>query len=199
MSQYSYLYDDTFLIQSFMSTAECRRMIAYGESLGFQAAPINTGFGFAIASDIRNNTRVMFDDSFLAQTLWLRCADMMPLQIPGRGLRRGLNERFRLYRYQPGQAFRWHRDGSFRRDPQTASQMTLLIYLNTDFTGGATRFTDFSVQPRTGMGLCFAHKLLHEGAAVSEGVKYVLRTDVMYQAAAGNDSKSGNGISRSTR
>ncbi len=57
-----------------------------------------------------------------------------------------------------------------------------MLYLNDDFTGGATDFHDFaaSVTPRTGMALLFQHMLLHEGATVLTGVKYVLRTDVMY-------------------
>ena len=57
-----------------------------------------------------------------------------------------------------------------------------------DFTGGETTFYDaedltavrVSVRPQRGMALVFAHLQLHEGAAVVEGRKYVLRTDVMY-------------------
>jgi hypothetical protein len=30
------------------------------------------------------------------------------------------------------------------------------------------------------MALLFQHEVLHEGCAVESGVKYVLRTDVMY-------------------
>jgi hypothetical protein len=30
------------------------------------------------------------------------------------------------------------------------------------------------------MALVFDHGLIHEGAAVTDGVKYVLRSDVMY-------------------
>ncbi len=52
------------------------------------------------------------------------------------------------------------------------------------FDGGATVFHDFGVQvtPRTGSALMFQHQLLHEGCVVQAGVKYVLRTDVMYTA-----------------
>ena len=37
-----------------------------------------------------------------------------------------------------------------------------------------------AVQPKVGMALVFEHAILHEGVAVEEGTKYVLRTDVMY-------------------
>ncbi len=37
------------------------------------------------------------------------------------------------------------------------------------------------VQPQRGKALIFAHRQLHEGAAVVRGRKYVLRSDVMYR------------------
>lgn len=36
------------------------------------------------------------------------------------------------------------------------------------------------VQPAVGKALVFEHAIVHEGVAVDEGSKYVLRTDVMY-------------------
>jgi hypothetical protein len=39
----------------------------------------------------------------------------------------------------------------------------------------------FRVAPRRGTALLFQHMLLHEGSVVHEGVKDVLRTDVMYR------------------
>jgi hypothetical protein len=36
------------------------------------------------------------------------------------------------------------------------------------------------VRPVRGTALVFRHRLLHEGAPVLTGRKYVLRTDVMY-------------------
>ncbi len=131
--------------------------------------------------EVRNNTRVMFDDVPLATRLWARLAPILPGRAPLGSL--GLNERFRFYRYDPGQAFRWHRDGRFVRDLKEASRLTFMIYLNEDFRGGATEF-DFPaevVRPRTGMALVFEHGLNHQGAEVIEGTKYVLRSDVMYQ------------------
>ena len=94
----------------------------------------------------------------------------------------GLNERFRFYRYTRDQAFRWHRDGAFRRDDREASRLTLMIYLNEGFGGGGTEFDlAETVVPRTGMALVFAHHLRHQGAPVTQGTKYVLRTDVMFR------------------
>jgi hypothetical protein len=52
--------------------------------------------------------------------------------------------------------------------------------------GGETRFENVSVAPAPGLALVFDHYLMHEGAPVIEGQKYVLRTDVMYSAESGH-------------
>ena len=62
--------------------------------------------------------------------------------------------------------------------------MTFMVYLNDGFQGGFTKFDDFIVWPQKGMGLCFDHQLSHEGAAVTSGTKYALRSDVMFSSAA---------------
>ena len=54
------------------------------------------------------------------------------------------------------------------------------MYLNEGFVGGETVVEGVSITPRRGMALIFEHQLLHEGAAVASGRKYVLRSDVMF-------------------
>lgn len=95
----------------------------------------------------------------------------------------GLNSYFRFYRYAPGQRFSWHCDRSFRAHRES-SLLTFMIYLNEGYEGGETRFESMSVASKPGMALVFEHGLLHEGAEVTGGVKYVLRSDVMYGALA---------------
>lgn len=55
-----------------------------------------------------------------------------------------------------------------------------MVYLNEGYEGGATRFEAAKVMGKAGMALLFQHGLIHEGAEVTQGVKYVLRSDVMY-------------------
>jgi hypothetical protein len=38
-----------------------------------------------------------------------------------------------------------------------------------------------AIDPKPGRALLFQHFLLHEGSAVTRGVKYVMRSDVMYR------------------
>ena len=156
-------------------------MIARSEAIGFADAPITTSRGFVMRPDIRNNTRVMFDDVALAAALFDRIASVVPARLFGRHPC-GVNERFRCYRYVPGQHFKPHYDGAFQRSPRERSELTFMIYLNAQCTGGVTAFLDFAAVavPEAGKALLFQHTMLHEGATVESGVKYVLRSDVMY-------------------
>ena len=92
---------------------------------------------------------------------------------------RGLPKDFRFYKYTAGQRFKMHKDGAWTEGGHT-SKLTLLVYLNEGFEGGSTDFHDVSITPRTGDALFFIHNTWHEGAAVSAGVKYVLRSDVLF-------------------
>ena len=91
-----------------------------------------------------------------------------------------MNELFRFYRYAPGQKFGWHADGPYRRDNGEISLLTFMIYLNEGYRGGETRFEWTKVEGKAGMALVFEHGLIHEGAELTAGLKYVLRSDVMF-------------------
>jgi hypothetical protein len=130
--------------------------------------------------------RVMVDDEVLAARLFQRVRPFLPERID-EWVAAGLNERFRFYRYDVGQTFTPHYDGSFRRNDGEESKLTFMVYLNDDFSGGTTDFLTeggnvwLRVQPRLGMALVFEHFQLHEGTSPKSGRKYVLRTDVMYR------------------
>ncbi len=87
--------------------------------------------------------------------------------------------------------------------PDRFSLMTFLILLNDDFEGGATRFRVNAADPtqpakyynevrevdvRTPAGgvLCFPHGMhplhcVHSGETILRGVKYIIRTDVLFE------------------
>lgn len=151
-------------------------------------APISTGRGFELRPELRNNERVIFDDPALGLELFQVLKRQVPARLQLRDEQRavfacGLNERFRGYRYSPGQRFGPHYDGAYARSAEERSELTVLFYLNEGFVGGATRFLDLGleVQPKEGQALVFTHAVLHEGAMVEQGIKYVLRSDVMYR------------------
>jgi len=172
-----------FKIANLLSPEECQSLIEKIESLGPETATINTGFGTALRTDVRNNDRVIFDDEALVQTLLERVRGRAPASIHGMAFA-GLNERFRCYRYKPGMRFAPHQDGAFHRNENEQNFYSFLIYLNEGFTGGNTTFAtdpEVSIAPKTGMGLLFQHVIVHEGSTVTAGVKYVARTDLMYR------------------
>jgi prolyl 4-hydroxylase len=122
----------------------------------------------------------------------------------------GLNECFRLAKYKPGHRFGAHADAWFERSDEEMSLFTLNIYTNDvpPGRGGATRFykadahirhtndvkvrealareqVDLSVQPEAGLAVAFrqppGHEFFHDGEELRGGVKYLLRSDVMYR------------------
>lgn len=169
-----------------LTPAECQALIARAEAIGFADAPITTARGPVMRQDIRNNERVMIDDPTLAAGLYQRALPWLPRRVMGLEVC-GANERLRFYRYHPGQRFAPHMDGAFLRKNGEESLLTFMIYLNDGFAGGSTWFLDQDthVTPVTGRALFFQHMLLHEGCVVETGVKYVLRTDVMFRPPAG--------------
>lgn len=173
-------------VPAVLTPAECQRCIALLEARGPTPAPITVSGGSVMRPEVRSNSRVLFDDRRLGAELFDRLAAHIPSQLL-RMRAVGVNERFRFYRYAPGQRFALHHDGTFARSSEERSLLTLLIYLNQagqDFTGGETAFPEQGqcIRPETGMALLFQHRLLHEGCAVKTGVKYALRSDIMYRA-----------------
>ncbi len=170
-----------FTIADVLTADECAAMIARIDALGPSDAPVTTARGPVMMPELRNNQRVMFDDAELAAELFGRVRAALPAQLHGRRAV-GVNERFRCYRYTSGQRFAPHFDGAFCRNAGEQSELTFMVYLNDDFAGGRTAFLDHGIEvaPRAGLALLFQHQLLHEGAEVEAGVKYVLRSDVMY-------------------
>ena len=172
-----------FTLEDVLSSSECEQLISRIESLGPTTAPINTAMGTTVKLGVRNNERVMFDDESLAQDLYMRIKQLLPQTIHGMNIC-GFNERFRGYRYQQGMRFAPHSDGAFIRNDDEQSWYTFIAYLNQDFEGGNTTFLvkpEVSIEPHTGMALLFQHPLIHEGSEVTQGTKYVLRSDIMYR------------------
>ncbi|KAI1505771.1 oxidoreductase domain-containing protein [Biscogniauxia marginata] len=109
-----------------------------------------------------------------------------------------LAENLGFLRYGPGNYFRPHADGHFVNEKaREKSYLTMHLYLNGGgmdedgkVEGGATRFAvDFQdplaakldVDPKAGSVVIFQQRdLYHEGVEVTKGVKYTIRTDVIY-------------------
>lgn len=172
---------EIFTIDGFLSEEECDQLIAKAEGLGFQEAKVNIDGKQEMMKMIRDNERVLYTDADYANKLWKRLKPYIKPVI-GNSESLGLNELFRFYKYSPGQRFKMHRDGSFIRNETEFSYYTFMIYLNEGYEGGQTKFKSGEViSPKKGMALIFEHGQRHEGDRLMSGIKYVLRTDVMYK------------------
>ena len=95
------------VIHDFLSGEECAALIRRSEGLSNEPGTVAD----VVIKDVRNNERVLVDDVTLAADLFSRAEPFLPAVIEGYGLV-GFNERWRFYRYGPGQTSNPHRDGS---------------------------------------------------------------------------------------
>jgi len=172
-----------FTVANFFTPEMCAQYIQQYEDQGFEEAKVNFGKRAISLRSVRNNERIIEDNPRLAAELWERIKPFVPAENSN-AVACGLNERFRFYKYVPGQEFKAHQDGSYIRNTNEWSVFTFMVYLNEGMEGGATIFNKQTIIPETGKALIFKHELLHAGQVVTEGVKYVLRTDIMYRRKA---------------
>ena len=185
------------MVHGALSPDECKAIIKASEELGYQSAE-----EYCYLYRNRLNDRFMSDDTQLADFLWERLEQFVPKQITSPfGRDRTwevdkLNIRFRFCKYIGGKGhhFGAHTDGMFRIDENTTSLLTCMFYLNggDEFEGGCTNFIDHkthkldcSVKPTPGLCVIFRQANLdcyHLGTEVTKGVKYIMRTDIMYHA-----------------
>lgn len=96
----------------------------------------------------------------------------------------GCNPRFHIYSYnKPGDQFPLHADQPYLLG-DTISFYTVLVYLNDDYEGGEALIGGTEkFKPKAGTAVLFPHYILHGAAPLVSGVRYTLRTDVMYRSA----------------
>lgn len=193
------------LVRQVLSADECARLIALGDKVGLR----DIACGYRTAS-----SRAILRMPGLARELFARMSSCFPrtlvlapdnshprcLGLTGRsgadGVWQlvGMNELFRLCRYEAGGGFAPHFDGQFCASEDVASFFTVMLYLNGELEGGATNFLQSpdeggalvtAVQPEAGMAIVFPHYLFHEGEVLRAGHKYIFRTDLMYARLPG--------------
>lgn len=174
------LGNGVFIIQHFLSNKECENFIKISEAKGYEEATVSTLEGPKMMKMIRNNQRVIEKNPELSSLLWERIKTFIP-ESKDFWTPISINEQFRYYKYNIGERFNKHRDGVFRRSSIEESRLTLMIYLNECFEGGETEFDTFNVKPETGTAIVFEHHLKHKGSKVLKGVKYALRSDIMFR------------------
>ena len=204
----------TFELDNVLSQGECDGIIALAEEVGFQRPERGGGIGSSSEGqgELPPDRMVWVTDLEWCDTVYRRMAGQLP--YIGRYRPIGINPRWRLYRYEPGFGLARHQDRSFKASATdlagqlrydvlgdgSESLLTLLLYLNEGMGGGGTRLysigaartftTVGEVTPRPGSALLFPHgasnpcSVWHAGVPVESGVKYIVRTDVVYTRVA---------------
>jgi hypothetical protein len=180
------------LLKDVLTSEECTQIISAAEVMGFTPdAPVRA-LGEE-SSILAHNFYWIVDTSFCAR-LWKRVESFIPAVFHEKTVR-GLNRRFRVYRYVPGAEYRAHIDGAwppssidlstdkyiYDASPPHAKQsslFTFLIYLNDEFEGGETTFflpsaregsmNAYPIKPIQGSVVMFPHGET-EGSLLHEG------------------------------
>ncbi len=177
------LTDEIFVINKFCSASVCKEMITILEkSNRFPKENKPDTNEISLDENIlnRNNFKISFKNEELAIIMW-ESLKSFNLCYEKEWNSIGINPNFRCYKYNIGQQFNWHTDGPKKYSAKKKSHLSLLLYLNDDFYGGATVFQNLEVKPKRGSILLFPHSLLHAGEVLYSGTKYILRTDVIFQ------------------
>eukprot|EP00980_Cylindrotheca_fusiformis_P012956 scaffold3236_cov66-Cylindrotheca_fusiformis.AAC.22 len=189
-----------FVVRNFMDAKECQAWIDYAENeIGFQSIsnPPTRTFAHRECGRIAKIDWDMADRLYermkpiveeISQQVTITHAD--PTYAP-----RTCNGNFQLFRYDKNMCFGKHYDAreKISRYPGAQTEITVLVYLSS-CEGGGTRFylptgskkndgEGIAFVPEVGAVLMHIHGprcLEHEADPVLEGVKYVLRTDIVY-------------------
>mmetsp|Transcript_10661 Transcript_10661/g.23459 ORF Transcript_10661/g.23459 Transcript_10661/m.23459 type:complete len:265 (-) Transcript_10661:243-1037(-) len=184
--------EQLFAAESVLTASECQSWIRYAE-LGLGMVSTRPKNGKPRKGEAyRDSYRSSISSRQLADRLWESgigkiIVDSLPPS--GRSVAVGFNDNLRFYRYSEGERFGKHYDGSNRDSLGRRTMYTVLFYLS-DCVGGATAFyadhdggETVRVQPMRGKILLHRHGIdcwQHEALPVTNGTKYVMRTDVVY-------------------
>jgi hypothetical protein len=208
-----------FSFDNFMTPVEADQWITFGETQGFQHAKHAQTSGIAhrdcgrLVIDDQDLADIIFTRLRPLVPETIVTADKKPWHAVT------CSANLRLYKYGVGQRFGKHYDESNDVSNERRTFFTVLLYLNGRGGAQSTRtssdderteaaplqggHTNFFLEVRDKSpvcsmaplkGSCLVHEhgekcLPHEGAAVLQGTKYLLRTDVVYERSGPSRKK----------
>jgi tetratricopeptide (TPR) repeat protein len=192
-----------YVLYNLFTLAECERIIEACEKIGFDKL-------HGYDPRYRNNVRIVCEADtivsemnkrvkyFVEQSLTMNTdSDTMHRHkgVDGIWDYSHLNNRLRICKYNPKNRFGKHYDAGYHPDPINLRTIkTCMVYLNDNFEGGHTRFYKgslekndnshelfYSLKAKPEMCLVFNQNILHDGEEVNDGLKYMMRTDIIYK------------------
>jgi predicted 2-oxoglutarate/Fe(II)-dependent dioxygenase YbiX len=187
------IHDHVFLLENILTDHECDEIIFASEDAGFKIAGIYTDESddkTIVDTNKRRSQRCILDSAEFANRLWGRIQHAVIPRLPMGLVAKRLNERLRILKYTPGDMFVMHRDGNYMTPNMSEiSQYTVLVYLNDEYEGGFTTYYNSAgeagvpVIPKKGSVVIQHQSCLHCVPPLISGIKYAMRTEVMYGSA----------------
>ena len=165
----------------------CKNIIDITESIGYKPVSLYTDKDGVEHFDeySRKGLRCIVDDDNFAKQLEEIIFDYIPKTYNNMKYH-SINPRFRYLKYDNCGYFARHSDSPYIFDDKI-SLITILIYLNCEYTGGYTTFfkdvddrRGFVLIPETGMICLMDQTIGHKVPPIIKGIKYVVRTELMY-------------------
>jgi prolyl 4-hydroxylase len=174
---------NVFSITQFWDKELCQAIIAQAESANVYPSVETVAVQKTLEDnlDSRDSFRVYLESQELADIIYQYLHPSLPKNSADTFTPSGVHARLRVYKYLSGQEFKKHTDGAVVISTTEKSIYSLLIYLNDNFTGGTTIFDHCEIVPREGLAVFFPHELEHSGSVVQEGIKYVLRGNIIFK------------------
>lgn len=97
---------EAFIVNDVLESVECESLVKAAEKVGLLPDEPIAGSAAQLFSVLAHNLIWLADKEFIA-TLYSRIVDFLPQTVHG-GAVKGINARFRLYRYRPGALYRPH-------------------------------------------------------------------------------------------
>lgn len=179
------------IIDGLLTPEECERFIRVLD---------NEDLILVDRGDLATYQRGLWISEAFADELYRRLQPHLPADVRAEVVR--CNEYFRFSKYEAGQEFKLHTDGTNLDRLGNVSQYTVNIFLNSEFEGGETDFFqgvgsghtggggNTRALPLVGRAAVFDRGILHCGNRVISGVKYLLRTDLMVPLSGGERAGS---------
>lgn len=201
---------EIFTLEKLLLKKECDKFIKQTEKLGYGRTDYDPTYRNNLRLQVsdQNLADNIFEriKAFKTTYNW-RLDELMPEFIYENGIKYkllGLNDLWRFSKYREGDFFKEHIDDCYYADNDNIKSMySVNIYLNgsdyyrfteNKFIGGKTKFNFYegdeiknslTIEPEYGKCLIFRQPdeqlYFHQGEIVEEGVKYLMRTDILYK------------------
>ena len=180
-------------IQDLLFPGEYESMIDVSEQKGFRSV------WRAHTLILKCGERVIIKNDIWPSDFRLRLKSILPSEVNGMNFLE-ISKYLRFDRYTFGQSLKPKNNACMIKN-KLQTKLSLMIYLNDDFTGGHTRFFDvesmnyFDSKPQAGKALLFDQDVFYAGLRVTSGIKYTLCVDIIY----GQPKSATNFLSKITK